>query len=270
MVRAETEEGRRRRPEGNPSRLRGSDKGKLQKTDRPLLLCFLFIFHHHHFFFSTSFLVAAAVKNNDNPIIVSLPSRLQLAVMSSSSFAGEFEAKVPVSPARPGSSRHALPPPADVSSGLRVSSYSDSYAVDSSSRRSGANDTVKVNAKGKRWSRDRENYLADDSDALPLPMTFPYSSPVLQDEIDRRLLCDPQVEDCNEMVYEWTGKCQSCQGSGFVSYYNKKGKKSVCKCIPCLGIVWTAQWVRIDIPPGFSTPLDNWCPAWTRELDIIC
>ncbi|XP_057982252.1 protein disulfide-isomerase SCO2-like, partial [Malania oleifera] len=140
-------------------------------------------------------------------------------------------------PSRPSFPRwFQLPPPADVSSGLRVSPYSDSYAVDSSSRRSGANDTVKVNAKEKRWSRDRESYLADDSDALPLPMTFPYSSPVLQDEIDRRLLCDPQVEDCNEMVYEWTGKCQSCQGSGFVSYYNKKGKKSVCKCITCLGI----------------------------------
>ena len=38
------------------------------------------------------------------------------------------------------------------------------------------------------------------------------------------------------MVYEWTGKCRSCQGSGFVSYYNKRGKETVCKCIPCLGI----------------------------------
>ena len=27
------------------------------------------------------------------------------------------------------------------------------------------------------------------------------------------------------MVYEWTGKCRSCQGSGYVSYYNKRGKE---------------------------------------------
>lgn len=43
-------------------------------------------------------------------------------------------------------------------------------------------------------------------------------------------------KDCKEVVYEWTGKCRSCQGTGFVSYYNKKGREIVCKCIPCLGI----------------------------------
>lgn len=95
---------------------------------------------------------------------------------------------------------------------------------------------TKVNAKEKRWSRDRESYLADDGDALPLPMTYPDSSPVSPDEIDRRLRCDPQFEDCKEVVYEWTGKCRSCQGSGFVSYYNKRGKEITCKCIPCQGI----------------------------------
>lgn len=53
---------------------------------------------------------------------------------------------------------------------------------------------VKVNAREKRWSRNRESYLADDDDALPLPMTYPDSSPVAPEEIDRRLHCDPQVE----------------------------------------------------------------------------
>ncbi|XP_057488129.1 protein disulfide-isomerase SCO2-like isoform X2 [Actinidia eriantha] len=95
---------------------------------------------------------------------------------------------------------------------------------------------TKVNARERRWSRSGESYLADDSDALPLPMTHPNSSPVSPEEIDRRLRCDPQVEDCKEVVYEWTGKCRSCQGSGFVSYYNKRGKEVVCKCIPCRGI----------------------------------
>ncbi|KAG1366621.1 Protein disulfide-isomerase SCO2 [Cocos nucifera] len=107
---------------------------------------------------------------------------------------------------------------------------------------------IRVNAKkegksgsGKEkkwwwWSRDRESYLTDDSDALPLPMTYPNSSPAPPEEIDRRLQCDPNVEDCKEVVYEWTGKCRSCQGTGFVSYYHKKGREIVCKCIPCLGI----------------------------------
>uniref|UniRef100_A0A7N0T3D6 Protein disulfide-isomerase SCO2 n=1 Tax=Kalanchoe fedtschenkoi TaxID=63787 RepID=A0A7N0T3D6_KALFE len=94
---------------------------------------------------------------------------------------------------------------------------------------------VKANAK-ERWSRDRESYLTDDDDALPLPMTYPDTSPVSPEEIERRLQCDPKVEDCKEVVYEWTGKCRSCQGSGYVSYYSKRGKETICKCIPCQGI----------------------------------
>lgn len=56
------------------------------------------------------------------------------------------------------------------------------------------NNNTKVNAREKRWSRPGESYLADDSDALPLPMTYPDTSPVSPEEIDRRLRCDPQVE----------------------------------------------------------------------------
>ncbi|CAH8372822.1 unnamed protein product [Eruca vesicaria subsp. sativa] len=86
------------------------------------------------------------------------------------------------------------------------------------------------------WSKSRVSYLVGDDDALPLPMTYPNTSPVSPDEIDRRLQCDPVVEDCKEVVYEWTGKCRSCQGSGSVSYYKKRGKEVICKCIPCQGI----------------------------------
>ncbi|XP_068639097.1 protein disulfide-isomerase SCO2-like isoform X2 [Aristolochia californica] len=101
------------------------------------------------------------------------------------------------------------------------------------SRRTGSR---RPRVREKRWSRDRESYLADDEDALPLPMTYPDSSPAPPEEIDRRLHCDPQIEDCKAVVYEWTGKCRSCQGTGYVSYYNKRGKETICKCIPCLGI----------------------------------
>lgn len=97
--------------------------------------------------------------------------------------------------------------------------------------------SVEANAKKKKgWARDTDSYLGDDSDALPLPMTYPDSTPVSPEEIDRRLRCDPKTEDCKEVVFEWTGKCRSCQGTGFVSYYNKKGRETICKCIPCQGI----------------------------------
>lgn len=56
------------------------------------------------------------------------------------------------------------------------------------------NGGVKVNAKEKKWSRNGESYLTDDSDPLPLPMTYPDSSPVSPQEIEQRLHCDPEVQ----------------------------------------------------------------------------
>ncbi|KAI6677934.1 hypothetical protein NL676_038730 [Syzygium grande] len=118
---------------------------------------------------------------------------------------------------------------------------------------------VKANARERKWSRDRESYLTDDGDALPLPMTYPNSSPVAPEEIDKRLRCDPVVEDCKEVVYEWTGKCRSCQGTGFVSYYNKRGRETICKCIPCLGIGYVQKiTARKDIE--VMEDLDNGKP----------
>ncbi|KAK1418224.1 hypothetical protein QVD17_27373 [Tagetes erecta] len=118
--------------------------------------------------------------------------------------------------------------------------------------------STKVNAK-ERWSRDRESYLTDDDDPLPLPMTYPDTSPVSPEVIDRRLRCDPMIEDCNIVVYEWTGKCRSCQGSGYASYYNKRGKEVTCKCIPCQGIGYVQKiTARQDI--DVMEDLDNGKP----------
>ncbi|CDO97170.1 unnamed protein product [Coffea canephora] len=119
-----------------------------------------------------------------------------------------------------------------------------------------SNKSPKVNAKEKRWSGNRDSYLADDDDALPLPMTYPDSTPVTPEEIDRRLRCDPEVQDCKEVVYEWTGKCRNCQGTGYVSYYNKRGKETLCKCIPCIGIGYVRKiTARKDI--DVMEDLDN-------------
>lgn len=57
-----------------------------------------------------------------------------------------------------------------------------------------------MNAK-ERWSRDRESYLTDDDDALPLPMTYPNTSPVSPDVIDKRLRCDPVVEVVSSLMH---------------------------------------------------------------------
>lgn len=97
------------------------------------------------------------------------------------------------------------------------------------------NDSMLNGKLEKKWSRDRESYLTDDSDPLPLPMTYPDITPSSPEEIQRRLSCDPAIEDCKVPIFEWTGKCRSCQGTGYVDYYNKRGK-TTCKCIPCMGI----------------------------------
>ncbi|XP_030944814.1 protein disulfide-isomerase SCO2 [Quercus lobata] len=145
---------------------------------------------------------------------------------------------------------------ADISIGIGIDS--DSAANDGSARRAGKNGG-QVNAKEKKWSRDRESYLTDDSDALPLPMTYPDSSPVPPEVVDQRLRCNPVFEDCKEVVYEWTGKCRSCQGSGLVSYYNKRGKETICKCIPCQGIGYVQKiTARTDIE--VMEDLDNGKP----------
>ncbi|WOH04729.1 hypothetical protein DCAR_0624141 [Daucus carota subsp. sativus] len=145
----------------------------------------------------------------------------------------------------------------DVSSSGRISYEGDVVSDAEKKKRINGKET-KVNAK-ERWSRDRESYLTDDDDALPLPMAYPNTTPVGPDVIDKRLRCDPVIEDCKEVVYEWTGKCRSCQGSGLVSYYNKRGKETICKCIPCLGVGYVQKFTaRTDI--DVMEDLDNGKP----------
>jgi hypothetical protein len=53
---------------------------------------------------------------------------------------------------------------------------------------------MKVKAKERKWSRNREGYMFDNGEPLPLPMGYPDSSPVSSEEIDKRLQCDPKLE----------------------------------------------------------------------------
>jgi hypothetical protein len=46
----------------------------------------------------------------------------------------------------------------------------------------------------ERWSRDKESYLVDDVEPLPLPMTVPETHPMSREELDRRLSCDIEIE----------------------------------------------------------------------------
>ncbi|CAI0556955.1 unnamed protein product [Linum tenue] len=52
----------------------------------------------------------------------------------------------------------------------------------------------RLNAREKKWSRNRDSYLVDDEDVLPLPMSYPNTKPVTPEEIDKRLRCDTEIE----------------------------------------------------------------------------
>jgi len=60
---------------------------------------------------------------------------------------------------------------------------------------------MKVKAKERKWSRNREGYMVDNGEPLPLPMTYPDSSPVSPEEIDQRLQCDPKLEVLDSLSF---------------------------------------------------------------------
>ncbi|EFJ07966.1 hypothetical protein SELMODRAFT_59033, partial [Selaginella moellendorffii] len=90
-------------------------------------------------------------------------------------------------------------------------------------------------AKWKWWERKNESAL-DKDEALPLPMTYPNSEPLPKEEVEKAANCDPEIENCKNVVYQWTGECRRCQGTGVVSFYRKNGKEVIGNCISCLGI----------------------------------
>jgi hypothetical protein len=52
---------------------------------------------------------------------------------------------------------------------------------------------VEVNAKGK-WRKQSDSYLSDDDEPLPLPLTWPGSTPDAREKIDGMLQCDPEEQ----------------------------------------------------------------------------
>ena len=46
----------------------------------------------------------------------------------------------------------------------------------------------------ERWSGDKESYLVDDVEPLPIPLTVPGTEPMSREELNRRLSCDVKIE----------------------------------------------------------------------------
>ncbi|BBH09557.1 protein disulfide isomerase [Prunus dulcis] len=114
---------------------------------------------------------------------------------------------------------------------------------------------VKVNAMERKWSRDRESYLTHNGDPLPLPMTYPNTSPVSPEEIDRRLRCDPIVE--LYMNGQESVGVAKAQDLSVIS--TKGGRETICKCLPCQGIGYVQKiTARKDIE--VMEDLDNGRP----------
>ncbi|KAL3678659.1 hypothetical protein R1sor_021615 [Riccia sorocarpa] len=102
-------------------------------------------------------------------------------------------------------------------------------------RRGSVDDNGSVKAKAKPKRNYNHDSSLDPDEPLPLPMTFPDSEPAPREKIEEMLNCDVETEDCKEVVYQWTGECRACQGTGLVSFYRKK-HEVISTCINCLGI----------------------------------
>lgn len=93
----------------------------------------------------------------------------------------------------------SLPTTSAVTGGLKIGQPHDGVAPvveggGAAARRAGGNEGMKVKAKERKWSRNREGYMVDNGEPLPLPIGYPDSSPVSPEEIDERLQCNPKFE----------------------------------------------------------------------------
>lgn len=141
-------------------------------------------------------------------------------------------------------------PPTSGGSAARHSVPNPNPSLDGGSQSSARGKEWRVYANNNnnngRWCKDDESALGKH-EPLPLPMVYPGSTPDPQD-VENMKNCDPEEKDCKDVLYQWTGKCSRCQGTGEVSYYRKKGREVICKCIPCMGLGYVHKMtIRTDI-----------------------
>ncbi|CAI5490015.1 unnamed protein product [Closterium sp. Naga37s-1] len=77
-------------------------------------------------------------------------------------------------------------------------------------------------------------------------MTAPNSQPLPLEAVEEMVRCDPEMQDCKEVVYQWTGKCTRCSGTGYVSFRRKRGKDYTGTCITCSGIGYVQRFTVRD------------------------
>ncbi|CAI5481765.1 unnamed protein product [Closterium sp. Yama58-4] len=132
--------------------------------------------------------------------------------------------------------------------------------------------TVKSSAGIRPRSKSGGDTDLDPSRALPLPMTYPDSKPLSLETVEDMVRCDPETQNCKEVVFQWTGKCSRCNGAGFVTFRRKKGKDFSGKCITCHGIGYVNRFtVRDDIPlPPSPAPLPCSLPLLPSPAPFPC
>ncbi|KAL5205393.1 hypothetical protein ABZP36_033602 [Zizania latifolia] len=92
--------------------------------------------------------------------------------------------------------RPRAPPDADPStSGGRIAARDPGVRV--KAKEGGEEEKKKGRGRRRwwdRWSGDKESYLVDDVEPLPIPLTVPETEPMSREELDRRLGCDVEIE----------------------------------------------------------------------------
>ncbi|MCO5592943.1 hypothetical protein L7F22_046947 [Adiantum nelumboides] len=115
-----------------------------------------------------------------------------------------------------------------------------------------------------KWLRDDESALRRN-EPLPLPMAYPGSAPARED-VESMKNCDPEIKDCRDVIYQWTGECSRCQGTGDITYHNREGRELIWKCITCLGLDYAGDLDNIRSTSGYVFTMVGGAVSWRSRL----
>ncbi|KAH7301945.1 hypothetical protein KP509_23G049400 [Ceratopteris richardii] len=122
------------------------------------------------------------------------------------------------------------------------------------------NESIWGSPRNCKWHKEDESALSA-FEPLPLPMTYPGSAPSLKDVMNMKN-CDPEIKDCRDVIYQWTGECSRCQGTGKVIFYKEKDREVVCECINCIGL-------GLNLPECKSGPVCYFALFYTYYIAVV-
>ncbi|KAK9902175.1 hypothetical protein WJX75_006913 [Coccomyxa subellipsoidea] len=113
-------------------------------------------------------------------------------------------------------------------------------------------DSVRTAAVKPRWPFDRGNSTngSHKDEGLPASLFAPYKDLPGDGRTltEREETCDPMERNCQVPMHVWESKCRACHGSGTVTSYGRRGKRSSGSCPSCTGMGYVRRTSSRLIP----------------------